>query len=407
MILEHLAQSGQTRQVRKLMAIRTLGELKDTAALPLLRPMLESKELFVADYAAAAIAGIEGKPYTRPRIMPEQRRGDLGLLPADLGAVGQVRIAGTADAKSLDQWLNQAAAASNQPKEQIAAQITQGLIQALEMVGNVRLDGITIGVANSVDDQRGYVVVMARGIYDHKAATALLAKISGNGDDTNVAREDQGVQIVTPGRNTTILLPSDQQIILLAGPNPETLPIATMLSALKTGKGAFGQNAALAKALRKADTTKAIWAAITIGDNYRQAPMLAPFDAMTLGADFAPDTKALTFKISATGSDKDKTAAAVDSLDADIQRGIAQIQQVQQMMQGGGGGPMPPGAQGQAAMVGPIIETMQSLKVVAEGGNATMTGTVKGMSMLGAVVPMIGMRHAAVQAVPVNPPPAP
>jgi hypothetical protein len=401
-ILEHLAQSGQARRVRTLMAIRTLGELKDQAALPILRPLLTSKELFVAEYAAAAVAAIEGKSYARPRPTADQRRADLDLLPADLGAVGQLHLGGATGATSLDQWIEQGAAASNLPKDQIAAKITQGLIQALEMVGNIRVDGITLGVSDSVGPDGGYVVVMARGIYDHKAITALL----GKGGPRVTAREEQGIQIVTPERNTTLILPSDEQIILLAGSNPETLPITDVLAALKTGKGAFAQNAALAKVVQTVDTTKPIWAAMTIGENYRQAPLLAPFDAMTLSVDVAGDTKSLAFKISATGSDKDKAAAAVDSLNTDIQKGLAQMQQFRQMMQGGaGGGAGGPAARPAAAasMFDPMIETMQSLKVSAEAGNATMTGTVKGQSPLGMLLPMFlgrTMHAAPVRAAP-------
>jgi hypothetical protein len=47
--------------VRRLMAIRTLGEQKDPNALPALKKLLGSKELFEDEYARRAVAAIEGR----------------------------------------------------------------------------------------------------------------------------------------------------------------------------------------------------------------------------------------------------------------------------------------------------------------------------------------------------------
>src|SRR5437764_8476301 len=55
------AAAPQAAGVRRLMAIRTLGELKKAEALTMLQSLVDSKEPFVADYAKAAIAAIEGK----------------------------------------------------------------------------------------------------------------------------------------------------------------------------------------------------------------------------------------------------------------------------------------------------------------------------------------------------------
>src|SRR5690606_23323791 len=47
-------------QVRRLMAIRALGEMKDPRAIEALRPLAESDAPFMADQARRAIARIEG-----------------------------------------------------------------------------------------------------------------------------------------------------------------------------------------------------------------------------------------------------------------------------------------------------------------------------------------------------------
>src|SRR5688572_3734372 len=61
-LIQQLKIGGKGAAVRKLMAIRTLGEMKKAEAIPALKALLDSKEMFVADYAKAAIAQIEGKP---------------------------------------------------------------------------------------------------------------------------------------------------------------------------------------------------------------------------------------------------------------------------------------------------------------------------------------------------------
>ena len=76
--------------VRRLMAIRTLGELKKVDAVPLLRSLKESKEVFVADYAAAAIASIEAKPFSRSRAADADK--DPWLLPADCAAIVHLNL---------------------------------------------------------------------------------------------------------------------------------------------------------------------------------------------------------------------------------------------------------------------------------------------------------------------------
>jgi hypothetical protein len=363
-ILANLSKAGRARAVRKLMAIRALGELKDPAALPVLRPLLESKDLFVADYAAAAVAAIEGKPYTRPQATAEERAADLGLLPAGLGAVAQFHVIPGTATLDLGKELERVAGTMNVPKAQIAAKVTAALIKAAESVGNVRVDTATLGVSESDFDQDGYVVVVARGIYDRQAAAEAICKEDGPRVTT---RTEGGVQIIQPEPESVLMLPSDRQLVILVGPASDKLPVAVMLEALKTGKGGFAQNTALVKLVQTVDTSQPIWAAVAVGEHYRQVPFLGAFDAVTLTAGVNAKPRTLEFAVRAAGSDKDKAAAVVNEVSGGIQQTIAQVQQMQQRM---------PGQMGAAAAMQPVLETLRSIKVVADGGNASMTGSV-------------------------------
>ena len=54
---------------------------------------LDSKDLFVADYAQRAIDSIEGKVSAPPSgVPPDRMRADLYMLPEHCGAVAQVRM---------------------------------------------------------------------------------------------------------------------------------------------------------------------------------------------------------------------------------------------------------------------------------------------------------------------------
>ncbi len=87
--LAAIDQAPKARAVRRLMAIRTLGGLGKKDAIPLLQPLLNSKEPFVAAYATEAIASLDGKPAPL-RSFPPALKGDVWRLPGECRAVAQI-----------------------------------------------------------------------------------------------------------------------------------------------------------------------------------------------------------------------------------------------------------------------------------------------------------------------------
>ena len=88
------------------MAIRTLGESKDKKAVDALTPLLASKEMFEADYAAVAIAAIEGKKTVRPVPDAAARAAELNRMPESLGVVTQaVQLRPAGPVPSVDEML--------------------------------------------------------------------------------------------------------------------------------------------------------------------------------------------------------------------------------------------------------------------------------------------------------------
>src|SRR3954451_1478595 len=147
-LIQQINQSQKAASVRRLMAIRTLGETKAKEALPALQALGKSDEPFVADYAAAAIATIEGKPYERPHA---KSGADAWLVPegcrlvAHLSARGGGPVDFDAMLKSVPVAQVQREGAPAEPgMAEIRKQIVTQVLAVAEKTGNIRFDGATV-----------------------------------------------------------------------------------------------------------------------------------------------------------------------------------------------------------------------------------------------------------------------
>jgi HEAT repeat protein len=154
-LIKQLSGGLFTTAERRLMAIRTLGELKQREALPHLEKLLESKEPFIAEYSTAAIAAIEGKSFKRPRPTQKQRDEDLYLMPKECvfvlqaGADERINI-------SWDQILRLLAQIPNgQERNAAVAKYEKAFRTLLGRAGNVRIDLATVCVAGQIFADNG------------------------------------------------------------------------------------------------------------------------------------------------------------------------------------------------------------------------------------------------------------
>jgi hypothetical protein len=354
-LLEGLAGGTQAMAVRRLMAIRSLGELKKPEALPALRALLEAKEPFAADYARQAIAAIEGKPYERPQATKEMMGRDLCLLPAKCGAVAQMRMPGGQN-MTFDKLLQSAATMlpPGQDAGKMLDELTQGICAVAERVGNIRLDAITLGVADDVGNKTGFVVVVARGLYDAQAVKAAFAQ-------QNIASSKvEGVEVFSAVRMWLIPCSNDR-FIFAAGPSQEQLPVKDLVAALQANpeKPAFG--AKMADLIKATDTSAMGWAAVVIGDTYRQASFLAPFETIAATTKKADDGgQGLT--LVAVGKDAEAIKQAVAEVEKGIKEGSAELKQ----------------EAGRMAFMKPIADFMDSIRIENAGVKVTLTATMKG-----------------------------
>ena len=352
-LIASLSKKGAAWGARRLMAIRALGERKDRKAVAALRKLLKSKAAFEADYAAAAIAAIEGKPFKRSGVSAKAMASDLWLLPGNCAAVGQFRltpgkpISGEQVAKMLAPMMPEGVA------EKALAAADEALISVAVQLGNVRLEGVTFGVA----DESGYVVFVARGLYDPAAVRAIMI------DRLRLKAEKPGaLELLRVNDNAAVILASRERLVFLAGPSRDKLPVEQMAAALKAGKGKLADNKPMAKLIKSVDRSGAIWAACCVSETYRQSSLLAPFRTLTLTAKQRP--KELHLTLSAVGTDAEKVAAAVKEFNEHISQGRRQL--------GRRGKDMP--------ALKPLISLLASIKATAKGADATATGRLSGRS---------------------------
>ena len=382
--------------VRRLMAIRTLGELKNREALDSLRGLLKSKAQFEADYARAAIAAIEGKRHERAGIAPKVLAKDPWMLPADCGIVGQLTVP-QGSGFDFDKAVKaMGPMMGGQDPQQALEGVTRLLLEAAERVGNARIHSVTVGVAGDIGRRRGFVVVLARGVYDAEAVKQLAAE-EGSGETEKI----DGVEVLWPDDEVALILPSNEMLVLVGGPGPERRrpakaegadpaeepgsarpiapAVAAMAAAVKKGIGSLTPDSDVGKLIKAADTTAPLWAVTKVSDAYRKGgPIIQPFDTATLVGKRTKDGQTLDLALVARGLDADGAAAAVKKFEEGLQEAKEEVSREAERM----------------PFMKPIAGFLASIRIKQDGKAVTVTGQLKGSAAM-MLLPMTVAGRAA------------
>jgi hypothetical protein len=386
--------------VRRLMAIRTLGELKKPEAMDTLRGLLTSKAMFEADYARTAIAAITGKPSKRASLAAKVLSNDPWMLPADCGIVAQMTVP-QGGGFDIDKALkDMGPMLGGHDPQQALQQITGMLLEATGRVGNIRIHSVTLGVANEIGPRKGFVVVLARGIYDAKAVKKLIAQESAGQVQTV-----DGVEVFSPAREIALMLPSDEMLVFVVSPGQQRPPrltadgnvvpnapqpiraispaAAAMAAAIKKGTGGLRSDGDIGKLIQAVDTTAPLWAVSKISDSYRQAgPVIQPFDTATLVGKPSKDGKEMELTMVARGTNADGVAGAVQIIEDGLQKAKQEVSQ----------------EAGRMPFLKTIADFLASVQIQRADKTVTMTARIKG------AVPMMifGAGVTNVRAMPMD-----
>ena len=322
-VLIQLKTGDKAGAVRRLMAIRTAGEKKLAALLPRLKELAADDDYFTADYAAAAIAAIEEKPFTRKH---EASGDDVWLLPDGVRMAahlsftgGQVPLAG--DFMAMMTGTGQEADPNVAPD--IAAERRKSLQEAMrqildvaEKLGNVRIDGITVGLAGDIGPDSGYVVMIFHGRYDARAALEVMRGFQPDrAKSTNV----NGVDGLTVGGDGVFLFPDNTRLAYIDGPNQNKhAPLDAIAGALRTGNQPLKGVPEMVKLIGQVDTKAPVWGAMQVTDAYRAEDFFRGLQWITLTS--APKDKGVTFRFEAQAVNAAEMASAVTKVDAELNK---------------------------------------------------------------------------------------
>lgn len=316
-----LAILKKKSDVRRLMAIRALGEIKDPRGLPTLKSLADSKDDFVADYVRSAIAAINGESTTQPvgsqlsgtrlagaqpaGTQPDVVNSDIWLLPATCRAVMQVRPRGHGPI-DLRRAATQLLVRSNQTPEQVIDQMGRMVLAIAERVGNVRVKSLTAGVSGDIGDNAGFAVLVGSGQFDSHAVAAIshAEKIP--------FKILNGFEVFQPDGESAFFMPSGNRIVFIASPNGADDPVARMIAAVRKGEGDLKTSEEMSKLISSIDTTRPAWAVARITDTYRAVPPLQWFESVTLVAE--PIEGGLHLVARGQAKDANSAKGAVDQI---------------------------------------------------------------------------------------------
>ncbi len=392
----------------KLMAVRALGELSKAAdadkqaVLKVLTPLVDSKEPFVGQYAKRSIAWVKGEdPEPRPKPSAKDLEADLALLPHTSQIVGQVRVdngVGPVDWDVLFPRMDRGEMA--EMKQEMLREMNGMVGRLLGMIGNARLDAVSVGATFTGNGDDGYAMIVARGEYDRIAVQVVfedIAEQEGDGDQFNFYSigDIEVITIEDDWSAFAILMPSDNQFIFMVGDSDLGLkqyPIDETADLIQKGDAQLAFNETVTKHLKQIDRDKAeAWVAMQVPVVLRDeaAEFFGPIES---GRATAIRNTEGNYDVSWTGegNDADALAAAVARMNAELAEGRAEIREE-----------MARNAE-MRALFEPFVEMMDSIKVESEG--KTMNGGMKLPGNAGSMMPMMmfGMNVQHDHAVPAD-----
>lgn len=347
--------------VRRLMAIRTLGQRHDPQARQVLTPLLQSREMFEADYARIALARLAGRREEFPAATDADKAADVTLLPARLDSILQVAPA-LGGELSIDSMVAALGGTAEQ-RTQLAGQNSAQLIGALDMIGNVRLDVMTWGFYAAPPGVPGNSILILRGEFDAAAVNRALARLSRRAervDAADVFRLNDDAAVVVSGK----------RVIFLAREAQGDLALEPLTAALKAGQGDLATNLELSKLVNSVNTKAPLWGAARLSPGLAEiVGPLGQFDSATLvGAQTRNDQGELMTQVTltATTTDAAKARQAANAARDQIKNDTDVSRRLQDQR---------PGYRA-------IADLEQSFQFNVVGGEATVTATMKDLPLI-------------------------
>ncbi len=245
--------SAKEASVRRLLAIRTLGDLKDKKALGVLNSFVDSKEMFVSDYAKSAIAKVTGMPLATNEAKSDQWKTNLPLLPKNTGVVLNLKLGSLNGKAGLMQKIK--AMKNIKGMEKMLEEMEKAMIgevyPVIDRIGNARVDSITVAVAENVGNETGWAIGIINGEYDKLAIKDFVNQDMADEMDR---KQVGSAAYFLPEDTAAFAFQDNHTISFIAGPNEEVMPLSEVQTAIDTKNQAIKFSENLQKLIEKTNT---------------------------------------------------------------------------------------------------------------------------------------------------------
>lgn len=300
---------AKAAEIRKLMVIRTLGELKSEKALPALEEASNSKEPFVADYAKEAIAAIKGEAYIAPAVEGNDVK-DMNIMPKEAGVFVHAKMRAGPPVDILKEMKKTIPEEHQKGMEEGVIEMQTSMVNFLEKSGNIRIDSISFSVAEMVGDEEGWVVISFRGSYDHVALEAAIKEMAG--DEFNKVKLG-GLDFYELEEEVLFSMASDQQLVFIAGAKRESLPLEAVGKRVSEGAKDSILSKELQDLIGKTEKNGDLWASLLVTGKMKEVPHLQAFK--TLRLETAKEKDLTEILLIGEGEDGSKVQQAIAALE--------------------------------------------------------------------------------------------
>eukprot|EP00112_Aurelia_sp_Birch-Aquarium-sp1_P005253 Seg15955.1 transcript_id=Seg15955.1/GoldUCD/mRNA.D3Y31 product="hypothetical protein" protein_id=Seg15955.1/GoldUCD/D3Y31 len=321
-------------EIRKLLAIRALGEKKAQKALPMLKELIQSKEPFVADYAKEAIARIEGKAVPKLNHADHWKKA-VAASPADTSGFVHLKLQRPKEFNVFQRFkaiMDSMMAAIDDVDEEEMQDTEDDLSEAyasqiypiLEQVGNIRVESATLAFSDKFGPEQGWVTLVVQGQYNKLALTNFLNQSMGEEFDLEVVDK---VPFFTMDENASMGFVSDSMFVSTFGPNIESMPRKALVEGLSNEKPSY--SAELQALVQKTDKSGPTWASLVLPQEFKaNVPFMEPFKTLRLETEIVKGFSNIT--ITGEGDDAEAVAKVMGDLEKDyaafLKEGLEEMQ---------------------------------------------------------------------------------
>jgi hypothetical protein len=262
--------------------------------------------------------------------------------------------------------------------EQILRQQIAQVIEIAEAVGNVRLDGITVGMIAMPPQRTAQGVILMHGTFDGDALHRYLVRVT----KTEPARTTfEGMRAIHRP-DGLLLLPNNRTALATVEMGAGTLPKDDFVAAFKNNQFPLKGNESIGQLAKNVDTAGPIWGVFRLAEFMRQGPMAGVEWATVTSKSL--EGQGLSFLVAAKG----RNANEMDQLSRVVNEGLQEVRA--DLKRANDEKQIPPQM---SELIVPMRKMLDSIKVQVDPADGTMvhmTGTAElspthllGFSMMG------------------------